>query len=57
VLVPAEDVTALARELDAIMGDRQRRRALAAAAQESARAYEPAAIAARWEALLDGLGG
>ena len=55
VLVPAEDVAALARELDAIMGDRERRSALGAAAMETARAYEAGPIAARWEALLDTL--
>jgi glycosyltransferase involved in cell wall biosynthesis len=55
VLVPAEDVAALARELDAIMGDRERRSALGAAALDTARAYEPGPIAARWEALLDSL--
>jgi glycosyltransferase involved in cell wall biosynthesis len=55
VLVPAEDVAALAGALGKLMADPERRRAYGAAALESARAYEPAAIAARWEALLDEL--
>jgi glycosyltransferase involved in cell wall biosynthesis len=55
VLVPAGDVGALARELGALMDDPDRRRALAAAGIETARAYDPRAIAARWTALLDEL--
>jgi glycosyltransferase involved in cell wall biosynthesis len=55
VLVEAGDVTGLARELEALLGDRGRRRALGVLARERARAYEPERIAARWEALLDGL--
>ena len=52
MLVPAEDVAAFADALDALIGDPERRRALGAAARETARAYEPPAIAARWEELL-----
>lgn len=52
ILVPPEDVEALARALDELIGDELRRRALAAAALETARAYDPAAIGAQWEALV-----
>jgi glycosyltransferase involved in cell wall biosynthesis len=52
VLVPAEDVDALAQELSALMRDAARRRALGRAARETARRYEPALVAERWEALL-----
>jgi glycosyltransferase involved in cell wall biosynthesis len=52
LLVPPEDTGALAAALDALMSDPARRRAYGAAARETARAYEPAAIAGRWDALL-----
>ena len=52
LLVPPEDTAALAEALDGMMADPERRRAYGAAALETARAYDPAAIAARWEALL-----
>jgi glycosyltransferase involved in cell wall biosynthesis len=52
VLVPPEDVGALAAALGELMSDPERRHAYGAAARESARAYEPGAIAARWDALL-----
>ena len=55
VLVPPEDVGALAAALGELMGDPQRRRALGSAARETARAYDPAAIGDRWEALLAAL--
>jgi len=52
VLVPPEDVDALARALVALAGDAERRRALGAAALETARRYDPEAIGAQWRALL-----
>jgi glycosyltransferase involved in cell wall biosynthesis len=55
VLVPPEDVAAFAGALGALMADPERRRAYGQAALEAARAYDPAAIGARWEALLAGL--
>jgi glycosyltransferase involved in cell wall biosynthesis len=57
LLVPPEDVGALAAALGELMADPERRRAYGAAALETARAYEPAAIAARWEELLAELQG
>ena len=57
LLVPPEDTAALAEALDGMMADPERRRAYGAAALETARAYDPAAIAARWEALLAELQG
>jgi glycosyltransferase involved in cell wall biosynthesis len=56
-LVPAGDVAGLSEALEGLMADAHTRRAWGAAAREAARAYDPAAIAARWEALLDELGG
>jgi glycosyltransferase involved in cell wall biosynthesis len=55
VLVPPRDVPGLARELAALMDDPVRRRALAHAAQETARTHDMATISARWEALFDDL--
>jgi len=52
LLVPAEDVPALAAALGELMADEERRRAYGAAALETAAAYAPATIGARWEALL-----
>jgi glycosyltransferase involved in cell wall biosynthesis len=55
LLVPAEDVDGLTRALLALIEDRERRARLAGAALEKARMYDPAAIGARWLALLDQL--
>jgi len=57
VLVPPEDTAALAEELGGLMADPDRRRAYGAAALETARAYDPATIGARWETLLEELQG
>jgi glycosyltransferase involved in cell wall biosynthesis len=56
VLVPAEDVAALSAALRDVIGDVGRRRELGAAALETARRYDSAAIGARWDALLASLG-
>ena len=55
VLVPAGDVGALSRALLGVVEDEERRRALGAAAVESARRYDPATVGAGWAALLDDL--
>jgi glycosyltransferase involved in cell wall biosynthesis len=55
LLVPGEDVGAFSQALRALVEDPQQRARLAAAAVEKARQYDPAAIGARWLALLDGL--
>ena len=55
-LVPPGDVTGLAAAIEALIDDPARRRAYGAAALATARAYDPAAIAGRWEALLAELG-
>jgi glycosyltransferase involved in cell wall biosynthesis len=55
LLVPAEDAGALSQALGALVEDREQRARLAAAAVEKARQYDPAAIGARWLALLDQL--
>jgi glycosyltransferase involved in cell wall biosynthesis len=52
VLVPEGDVAALARALVELAGDADRRRALGAAAVETARRYDPGTIGAQWEALV-----
>jgi glycosyltransferase involved in cell wall biosynthesis len=54
-LVRAGDVAALSAALDELVADPDRRRAYGAAALDAARAYEAAAIGARWDALLDEL--
>ena len=55
--MPPEDVPGLTAAIEQLVTDADRRRAIGAAALETARAYEPAAIGARWEALLDELAG
>jgi glycosyltransferase involved in cell wall biosynthesis len=55
LLVPAEDVGAFTSALRELLADDERRRAMGAAALESAAAYAPAAIGARWDALLEDL--
>ncbi|HEV2812118.1 MAG TPA: glycosyltransferase, partial [Solirubrobacteraceae bacterium] len=57
VLVPPEDVDALAAALLSLMRDPERRRRFAAAAVETARAYEVSEIGREWDALLDDLAG
>jgi glycosyltransferase involved in cell wall biosynthesis len=52
VLVPPEDVDALAAALTALIEDGPRRRRLAAAGRETARAYDAREIGLRWEALV-----
>ncbi len=56
VLVPAEDVAALARAISALMGDPDRRARYAEAGLEKARAFGLDAVGARWDALLEELG-
>ena len=55
LLVAPEDVGGFAAALGELMSDPERRRSYGAAARATARAYDPATIAARWEALLDEL--
>ena len=57
LLVPAEDVAAMARELDRLMHDPQLTASLGEQARVTAKAYSPAAVGARWDALLDELSG
>jgi glycosyltransferase involved in cell wall biosynthesis len=52
VLVPPEDVDALAAALSDLLADPARRRAYAGAAVQTARAYETASIGEQWRALL-----
>ena len=54
-VVPDGDGDALAAALVELMGDGDKRRAFGAAALEKAASYEPRAVAARFEALLDEL--
>ncbi len=56
VLVPAEDVDALARAMVELMRDPERRRRYADAAIAAAAAYEADVVGRRWDALLDELG-
>ena len=55
VLVPPGDVPALSRALLEVVGDEERRRALGAAALETARRYDPAAVGKSWVTLMDEL--
>ena len=55
VLVPPEDVDALAGALLGLMRDPARRERYAAAALEAARAYEVDVVGRGWDALLDDL--
>jgi glycosyltransferase involved in cell wall biosynthesis len=51
-LVPEQDVPALAQALGRVMDDAQLRRTMGEAARETAAAYLPAAIGARWDGLI-----
>jgi glycosyltransferase involved in cell wall biosynthesis len=55
VLVPAQDVGALARAISALLDDPERRRRYAEAALEASRAFGLDAVGARWDALLEEL--
>ena len=55
VLVPPEDVAALSRALLETVGDEERRRALGAAALQTARRYDPATVGKSWVTLIDEL--
>jgi glycosyltransferase involved in cell wall biosynthesis len=55
VLVPAEDVEALAAALDELMSDDARRARLAAAALERSREYELPKVARQWHQLFGAL--
>ena len=55
VLVPDGDVAGLSRALLDVVGDEERRRALGAAAIESARRYDPAVVGKDWVSLIDAL--
>jgi glycosyltransferase involved in cell wall biosynthesis len=53
VLVPPEDVDALAAAIGDLLADPETRRAYATAALATARAYEPASIGKQWRTLLE----
>jgi glycosyltransferase involved in cell wall biosynthesis len=55
LLVPAEDVQALATAIDRLVVDRELRGRLSAGATASARAFTMEALRPRWRALLDEL--
>jgi glycosyltransferase involved in cell wall biosynthesis len=55
LLVPPEDVDGLTAALERLVADPRERARMGAAARETARAYEPAAVAAQWRALLSEL--
>ena len=55
LLVPPEDVDALAAALIELIGDEERRRAMSKQALETARRYALDAIGRQWEALLSDL--
>jgi glycosyltransferase involved in cell wall biosynthesis len=55
ILVPREDVPALTEAIETLVVDPERRRTYGAAARATARRYDPAAITAQWEQLLDAL--
>jgi glycosyltransferase involved in cell wall biosynthesis len=57
LLVPPEDVPGLTAALLELIEDPPRRARMAAAARETARRYEPAAIVPQWDALLRDLQG
>ncbi len=52
LLVPAEDVPALSAAISALIADPERRARMGAAARDASAAWAPAAVAARWDALL-----
>jgi glycosyltransferase involved in cell wall biosynthesis len=52
ILVPPGDIDGLANGLLSLIEDPPRRRRLAAAGLETARAYDPGAIGRRWQALV-----
>ncbi len=53
LLVPPDDPAALAAAVDALIADPTRRATFAAAARARASAFDPRAVAARWEALFE----
>ncbi|MGW7355085.1 glycosyltransferase family 4 protein, partial [Streptomyces sp. NPDC054784] len=55
ILVPPEDVEALAGAMSRLMGDRALREKLGAAALRTARDYSPAEVHPRWESLFSEL--
>lgn len=52
ILVPCENVDALALALDAMLGDQTQREAMGAKAALSARKYLPERILAEWDGVL-----
>ena len=55
ILVPPGDIDGLANGLLSLIEDVPRRRRLAAAGLETARAYDAGAIGRQWQALVRGL--